>query len=61
VGTENVQNAPPKGTESVHSASPKRTASMQSASPYKTESQQTLYLEEILTREPNKEWKEFNS
>ena len=60
-GTESVQSAPPKGTESVCSAPPKGTASMQSASFYNTESQQTLYLKEILTREPGKEWKGFNS
>ena len=56
-----MQSAPPKGIESVRSAPSKGTASMQSASPYNTESQQTLYLEEILTREPGKEWKGFNS
>jgi len=61
VGTENVQNAPPKGTESVHSAPPKGTASMQNASPHNTESQQTLYSKEILTREPGKKWEKFNS
>jgi len=61
VGTESVQSAPPKRTESVCSAPLRRTASMQNASPYNTESQQTLYLEEILTREPGKEWKGFNS
>jgi len=56
-----MQSAPPKGTESVHSAPPRETASMQSASLYNTESQQTLYLEEILTRELGKEWERFNS
>jgi len=61
VGIKSVQDAPPKGTESVCSAPPKGIASMQSASPYNTESQQTLYLEEILTKEPDKEWEGFNS
>jgi len=61
VGTESVQNAPPKRTESVHSAPPKKTASMQSASPHNTESQQTLYLKKILTRELSEEWEGFNS
>jgi len=61
VGIESVQSAPPKGTESVQSAPFKGIESMQSASPYNTESQQTLYLKEILTREPKKEWKGFNS
>ena len=61
VGTESVQNAPPKGTESVQDAPPREIESMQSASPYNTESQQTLYLEEILTRELGEEWEGFNS
>jgi len=61
VGTESVQNAPPKGTESMQNAPPKETESMQSASPYNTESQQTLYLEEILTKELKEEWEGFNS
>jgi len=61
VETESVQSAPSKGTESVRSAPPRGTTSMQSVSPYNTESQQTLYLEEILTREPSKKWKGFNS
>ena len=61
VGIESMQSAPPKGTESMQSAPPKGTASMQSASPYNTESQQTLYLKEILIKEPDKEWKGFNS
>jgi len=55
VGTKSMQDAPPKGTENMHSAPPRETASIQSASPYNTESQQTLYLEEILTREPREE------
>jgi len=61
VGTENMQSAPPKKTESVRNAPPKGIASMQNASPYNTESQQTLYSEEILTKEPGKEWEGFNS
>ena len=61
MGTESMQDAPPKRTESVQDAPPKRTESMQSASPYNTESQQTLYLEEILIREPGKKWEGFNS
>ena len=61
VGAESVQSAPPKGKESVQSAPPRGIASIQSASLYDTESQQTLYLEEILTRELGEEWKGFNS
>jgi len=60
-GTENIQNAPPKGTESVQSAPPKGIESMQNASFYNTKRQQTLYLEEILTKELKKEWEGFNS
>jgi len=61
IGTESVQDAPPKRTESVQNAPPKGIESMQSASPYNTESQQTLYSEEILTRKSRKEWEEFNN
>ena len=61
MGTKSVQSAPPKETESVQSAPPRETESMQSASFYNTKSQQTLYSEEILTRELGKEWKGFNN
>jgi len=50
VGTESMQNAPPRGIES-----------MQSVSFYNTESQQTLYLEKILTRELKEKWEGFNN
>jgi len=52
---------PPKGIKNVQSAPLRGIESMQSASPYNTESQQTLYLKEILTRELEEEWEEFNS
>jgi len=52
---------PLKGTENMQSAPPKKTVSMQSVSPYNTESQQTLYSEEILTRELGEKWEGFNS
>ena len=54
VGTESMQDAPPKKTESMCSAPPKGTENMQNASFYNTESQQTLYSEKILTRELKK-------
>ena len=43
------------GTESMQDTPPKETESMQSASLYNTKSQQTLYLEEILIRELEEE------
>ena len=52
---------PSKRTESMQSAPPKGTKSMQSVSFYNTESQQTLYSEEILTRELKEKWEGFNS
>jgi len=61
VGIESVQSALFKGTESMQDAPPRGIKSMQSVSLYNTESQQTLYLEEILTRELGEKWKEFNS
>jgi len=56
-----MQSTPPKRTESVCSAPPKGIESMQNVSLYNTESQQTLYSEEILTKELKKEWKGFNN
>ena len=60
-GIESMQNAPLKRTESVQDTPPKGIKSMQNAFLYNTESQQILYLEEILTRELEKEWEGFNS
>jgi len=58
---KNQIKMPPEGTENIHNTPPRETENMQSASPYNIGSQQTLYLKKILTREPRKEWEEFNS
>ena len=60
-GTESIKATLTKTEDNVRATPPRGTESIQSASFYNTKSQQTLYLEEILTRELKKEWKGFNS